>query len=118
MRDFKKLFIWQLGMEIVDKVYDVVGSLPTDERYGMRSQMTRSAISIPSNIAEGSAKKSAKEYRRYLEISMGSAFELETHSLVVQRRGWVKDTLIVELLDKIKSEQMMLTKFIEKVDGN
>ncbi len=118
MRDFKKLMIWQLGMEIVDKVYDVVGSLPSDERYGLRSQMTRCAISIPSNIAEGSAKKSAKDYGRYLENSMGSAFELETHSLVVQRRGWVMDALIVELLDKIKSEQKMLTKFIEKVDGN
>jgi four helix bundle protein len=118
MRDFKKLMIWQLGMEIVDKVYDVVSSLPADERYGMRSQMTRSAISIPSNIAEGSAKKSERDYRRYVEISLGSAFELETHSLVVQRRGWVKDDLILELLDKVKSEQKMLTKFIEKIEGN
>jgi four helix bundle protein len=118
MRDFKKLMIWQLGMEIVDKVYDVVGSLPPDERYGMRSQMTRCAISIPSNIAEGSAKKSEKDYRRYVEISLGSAFELETQSMVVQRRGWVKEALIAELLEKVKTEQKMLTKFIEKVDGN
>jgi four helix bundle protein len=50
MKDFKKLLIWQLGMEIIDKVYDIVPLLPQDERYGLRSQMTRSAVSIPSNI--------------------------------------------------------------------
>jgi four helix bundle protein len=55
MKDFKKLLIWQLGMEIVDSVYGIVPMLPQEERYGLRSQITRSAVSIPSNIAEGSA---------------------------------------------------------------
>ncbi len=110
--------IWQLGMETADKVYDVVGSLPPDEKYGIRSQLTRSAVSIPANIAEGSAKRSTKEYIKYLEISQGSAFEIETHSEIVQKRKWVKEELILELLEMIKREQKMLTKFIEKVDGN
>jgi four helix bundle protein len=115
MRDFKKLLIWQLGMDIVDKVYDITSSLPKEERFGMISQMTRSATSIPANIAEGSAKKSEKEYHRYAEISLGSAFELETHSLVVKRRRWVEEKLVDELLEMIKKEQRMLTKFIEKL---
>lgn len=114
MKDFKKLLIWQVGMEIVDKVYEVVSVLPAEEKYGMRSQMTRSAVSIPSNIAEGSAKTSQKDYARFLEISLGSVFELETHSLVVQRRQWVDETQMNELLELIKREQQMLQSFLKK----
>ncbi len=114
MKDFKKLLIWQMGMEIVDKVYEVVSVLPAEEKYGMRSQMTRSAVSIPSNIAEGSAKTSQKDYARFLEISLGSVFELETHSLVVQRRQWVDEKQMNELLELIKREQQMLQSFLKK----
>jgi len=117
MRDFKKLLIWQLGMEIVDKVYDLVPILPQEEKYGLRSQMTRSAVSIPSNIAEGSAKRSEKEYIKYIEISQGSAFELETHTLSVQRRNWVDEKLILELLEMVRRELKMIVKFIEKLEG-
>ncbi|GCC53206.1 diversity-generating retroelement protein bAvd family protein [Chryseotalea sanaruensis] len=103
-----------MGMEIVDKVYEVVSVLPAEEKYGMRSQMTRSAVSIPSNIAEGSAKTSQKDYARFLEISLGSVFELETHSLVVQRRQWVEEKQMNELLELIKREQQMLQSFLKK----
>ena len=107
--------IWQLGMDIVDKVYEIMPSLPTDERYGMRSQMTRCAVSIPGNIAEGSAKTSQKDYSRYSEISLGSAFELETHLLIIQRRTWAKEEKILELLVMINNEQKMLASFIDKL---
>ena len=117
MKDFKKLLIWQLGMEIVDKVYDVVPMLPKEERYGLRSQMTRSAISIPSNIAEGSAKRSTKEYIRYSEIALGSTFELETQTLAVQKRKWVDEKLISEMLEMVRREQKMIVGFIEKLEG-
>lgn len=117
MKDFKKLLIWPLGMDIVDKVYDIVPFLPQEERFGMRSQLARSATSIPGNIAEGSAKRSSKDYLRYIGISLGSAFELETHSLVVQRRKWVAEKLIQELLEMIVREQKMLTKFIERLES-
>jgi four helix bundle protein len=115
MTDFKKLLIWQQGMIIVDKVYDIIPYLPVEEKFGMRSQMTRSATAIPANIAEGSAKRSEKDYIRFVEISFGSAFELETHLLIVQKRKWVDDKMIVELLENIKTEQKMLAKFIDKV---
>lgn len=117
MRDFKKLQIWQLGMDIVNKVYDLVATLPKDERFGMIPQMTRSAISISANIAEGSAKRSAKDYLRYVGIAEGSAFELETHSLIVQQRKWTDEQLIEELLNMIRREQSMLSKFIEKLEA-
>ena len=108
MQDFKKLLIWQLGMEIVDKVYEIVPLLPSEEKYGMKSQMTRSGVSIPSNIAEGSAKRSIKEQIRYIEISQGSAFELETHAMVVQKRKWVEEKLMIELLEMVRREQKMI----------
>jgi four helix bundle protein len=107
----------QLGMEIVDKVYDIVPILPQEERYGLRSQMTRSAVSIPSNIAEGSAKRSTKEKIKYVEISFGSAFELKTQLLTVQRRKWAEDNLIDETIGMVRKEQSMISKFIEKLES-
>lgn len=118
MKDFKKLLIWQLGMEIVDKVYEIVPLLPSEEKYGMKSQMTRSGVSIPSNIAEGSAKRSVKEQIKYIEISQGSAFELETHALVVHNRQWIDERLIFELLEMVRREQKMIVKYIERVEGD
>lgn len=115
MRNFKKLLIWQVGMQVVDKVYDMVPLLPNEEKYGLRLQMTKSATSIPSNIAEGSAKRSQKDYLRFVEISLASSFELETHTLVVQNRKWVPAELISELLTLLEKEQKMISKFIEKL---
>jgi four helix bundle protein len=79
--------------------------------------MTRSAVSIPSNIAEGSAKKSVKEQVRFIEIALGSAFELETQALVVQKRKWVEDAVMNELIESVRREQRMISKFIEKLEG-
>ncbi|WP_139135180.1 four helix bundle protein [Roseivirga sp. 4D4] len=78
MRDFKKLKIWQSGIQLVEQVYQVTNTFPNAEKFGLTSQMTRAAVSIPSNIAEGGARNSQKEYKRFLEIALGSAFELET----------------------------------------
>lgn len=102
-------------MQIVDKVYDIVPFLPDEEKFGLRLQMTKSATSIPSNIAEGSAKRSQKDYLRFVEISLASLFELETHSLVVQNRGWTKPESISELLVLIEKEQKMISKFMDKL---
>jgi four helix bundle protein len=115
MRDFKKLPVWQKGIEIVDKLYSAAGYFPEEERYGLRSQSTRAAVSIPSNIADGSGKKSTREYIRYLETSLASAFELETHLIIVKQRGWFPTEKIEELLTLTTSEQKMTTKFIDKI---
>jgi four helix bundle protein len=80
--------------------------------------MTRSGVSIPSNIAEGSAKRSIKEQIRYIEISQGSAFELETHAMVVQKRKWVEEKLMIELLEMVRREQKMIVKYIERFEGD
>lgn len=115
MRNFKKLLIWQKGMQLVDKLYTAAVYFPDEERFGMRSQSTRAVVSIPSNIAEGSAKRSQKELLKYVEVSLGSSFELETHLLVIQNRRWFPKEVIDELLDLITEEQRMISKFMEKI---
>jgi four helix bundle protein len=115
VKDFKKLLIWQKGMDTVIEVYKAVSAFPAEEKFGLKSQVTRSAVSIPANIAEGSAKTSEKEYKYFLEIAMGSAFELETHFLIVQRLGWLKNEIIDGLLRMIAEVQKMLAAFIMKL---
>lgn len=103
-------------MDIVDNVYDMVPFLPSEEKFGMKSQITRSATAIPGNIAEGSAKRSQKDYGRFVEIALGSAFELETHLLIVEKRRWVEEKLINDLLLMLDEEQKMLQSFIRKLN--
>ena len=111
MRDFKKLRIWQKGFEIAIKAYNLTSSFPKSEQYGLVSQINRSAVSIISNIAEGSSRASDKDYRRFIEISIGSTFELETQILISQSISFGEPNLITELLEKIDEEQKMLFAF-------
>jgi four helix bundle protein len=117
MRDFKKLLIWQKAMEVVNAAYQAVEKFPNEERYGLRSQVTRSAVSIAANIAEGSAKSSQKEYKYYIEIALGSTYELETHILIVEKLGWLIDNEVKNILKLIEEEQRMLSSFIDKLKG-
>lgn len=117
MRDFKKLLIWKKAMEVVSAVYKSVEKFPKEERYGLRSQVTRSAVSIAANIAEGSAKSSQKEYKYYTEVALGSSYELETHMLIVEKLGWLLAEEVKEILGLIEEEQRMLSSFIDKLKG-
>ncbi len=115
MRDFKKLIIWQKAMEIVSAVYKAVDKFPTEERYGLRSQVTRSAVSIASNIAEGNAKSSEKEKKQYMERALGSAYELETQLLIIERLNWLDGNEAATMLKLMEEEQKMLATFINKL---
>jgi four helix bundle protein len=116
MRDFKKLKIWQNGIDLTGKVYQLMDRLPNREKYGLVSQMTRCAVSIPSNIAEGGARNSQKEYKRFLEIALGSAFELETQLIICQKMDWVKNDDFDSLMGLLIEEQKMLSGFIRKLN--
>ena len=98
MKDFKKLRIWQKGFEIAIKAYKLTSSFPKSELYGLTSQINRAAVSVISNIAEGSSRASDKDYRRFIEISIGSTFELETQILMSQAISFGERGLITELL--------------------
>ncbi len=78
VKDYKDLKVWQKGIEIVDKIYSITDHFPKDELYGLANQMRRSAISIPSNIAEGFVRNHLKEYIQFLYIPLGFCAELET----------------------------------------
>ena len=82
MKNFKELRIWQKGMDIAVNSIQLIKKFPQQEKFGLSSQVTRAAVSIPSNIAEGSSRSSEKEYSRFIEISLGSSFELETQLLI------------------------------------
>ncbi len=78
MSTYKKLLIWQKAMSLVTETYEITKQFPKEELFGLTSQIRRSAISIPSNIAEGYGRKSNKEYFRFLTISISSLFEFQT----------------------------------------
>jgi len=79
---FKELIVWQKSMDLTKKVYQLCKKLPSEEKFGFISQMQRCAISIPSNIAEGNKRSTAKDYVQFLRIASGSAAELETQLLL------------------------------------
>ena len=91
MHNFKKLDIWIKSMDLASEIYLLTNSFPSIERFGLISQMQRSAVSIPSNIAEGSGRFSDKELVRFLFISLGSASELETQLIISQRLEYINN---------------------------
>jgi four helix bundle protein len=90
MKHYKELIIWQRGIEIVKKVYELTKQFPAEEKYGIVSQITRAAVSIPANIAEGSSRNSDKDYARFLQLSLGSAFEVQTYLIIAKEMSWLK----------------------------
>jgi len=85
--NFKLLKIWQLGMEITEEIYKISSNFPTDERFGWVSQIRRCSVSVPSNIAEGSGRGTDKDFKHFLEIALGSVYELETQLILSERLG-------------------------------
>ena len=82
IHNFRELKIWQKSVSLCKLIYEVKADFPTEEKYGLRSQMQKCAISIPSNIAEGSGRVGKKEFQHFLSIANGSAFELETQLIL------------------------------------
>lgn len=115
IQDYKDLKVWQKGIGIVDKVYSITASFPKDELYALTSQMRRAAISIPSNIAEGFARKHTREYRQFLSISLGSCAEVDTQLIIAHRRNYIKKEKLDELSEAIDHEARMLSTLINKL---
>ena len=101
-RKHHSLLVWQEGMNIVELVYQITSTFPSSEKFGLISQMQRCAVSIPSNIAEGAARGSDKEFARFLKIARGSLSELETQLLISERLGFITNADVALLeVDKI-----------------
>lgn len=108
MHNFKELKVWQKGVDFAEKIMKTTNEFPTSERYGITSQMNRSAISIPSQIAEGCGRNSDKDLVRFLSISVGSAYELETQLIISNRMGYIDS---IEL-SALQSDCLELQKMI------
>lgn len=117
MRNFKELKIWQKGFEIAVDTYKVVETFPKTEKFSLAQQVTRAAVSIPSNIAEGSSRFSEKDYKRFIEISLGSSFELETQLLIAKAVNFGEKEIVENTLKKIDEEQKMLIAFSNKLSS-
>ena len=115
MRNFRNLEIWKEGIAIVKEVYRISDKLPKEEKYGLRSQITRAAISIPSNIAEGSSRDSEIEFKRFLEIVTGSLFELETQFIIINELGLINSDETKQLIALIVKEEKMIVGLINKI---
>ena len=116
MRNFKELRIWQKGIDIAVKTFRLTDTFPKEDKYGICQQMNKSGVSIPSNIAEGSSRKSEKDYARLIEISPGSSFELETQLIISEKLSKGDQTLLQNLKADISDQQKMLTGFQQKLN--
>jgi four helix bundle protein len=116
MKNFKQLKIWQKGFDIAASTFQFASTLPKEEKFGLSSQMTKAAVSIPSNIAEGSSRSSDKDYARFVEISLGSCFELETQLLIAQKVGLGNIQIQTQLLQDLDEEEKMLIAFKAKLN--
>ncbi len=116
-KSYKDLDIWKNGIDVVNSIYNVTKKFPKDEVFGLVIQMRRSAVSIPSNIAEGFARQYNREYKQFLYVALGSCSELETQVTVGAEQGYytaeVKDRLL-EQLDHESRMIMNMTKAVSK----
>lgn len=113
IKDFRELIVWQKSMELVKQTYNITNALPQDEKFSLVPQMRRSAISIPSNIAEGFERNSNKEFIHFLSIANGSKSELLTQIEICKMLGYIEDTqYITDICSEIGK---MLNSMIKKL---
>ncbi|MCW3126214.1 MAG: ribosomal protein [Bacteroidetes bacterium] len=116
MQDYTKLEIWKEAIEIGVLVYKLCEMFPKTEQFGLISQMQRAAVSISSNIAEGSSRRSKLDFIRFLEFSLGSCFEIESQLFLSEKIGLIKNPIQYEvLLSKLQAERKMIYIFIQRL---
>ena len=115
MRNFRNLEIWKKSIELVQKVYKLTKKYPDEEKFGLISQMQRASVSISSNIAEGCSRNSEIEFKRFLEIAIGSAFELETQLIIGNRLNYHSEVMQSEMIEDLHSLQKQTNSLITKI---
>ena len=108
MNNFEELGVWQKSMDLVTEIYKAVANFPVEEKYGLTSQIKRSAVSIPSNIAEGAGRNSNKEFIRFLAISTGSSYELQTQIILSEKLNLLEKEISKQLIERLREIQKMI----------
>ena len=115
---FRDLQIWQRGIALVERIYQTTVSFPKEEIYGLTSQIRRSAVSIPSNIAEGFGRGFKNEYKQFLFITIGSASELTTQLTIAGRLEYLSNKDADDLIDEVEQISKMTMALIKKLDAS
>ena len=118
MRTHKDLGVWKDGISFVTKIYKITSSFPKEELYGITSQIRRAAVSIPSNIAEGAARKSTNEFRQFLYIALSSAAELNTQFIISNNLGFLELDNTEKLNSELDSISRRLQGLIKSLNSN
>ena len=115
MHNFRNMQIWKDAMDLAQSIYEITERLPKMETYGIISQMMRAAVSVPSNIAEGSGR-SNKDFAHFLSIALGSLFELNTQIMLSERIGYIDNNESIVLQGKADKLQMMISGFKRRLE--
>jgi four helix bundle protein len=117
MNNFKNLIVWQKAVDLAVNVYKTTKEhFPTEERFGLVSQMTRSAVSIPSNIAEGAGRNTEPDFQRFLGIATGSSFELETQLIIAKKLEFLPEQKGMEIEEQLMEIQKMIFNLQKKLN--
>ncbi len=114
---YKKLDCWNLAIELVENIYNITSAFPVKEKFNLVSQINRSAVSIPSNIAEGSARQSDKEMIQFLYVALGSIAELETQLIISQKLGYTVQKDIYDKIINVRKLIIGLVKYLKSKKG-
>ena len=114
--DYRKLVVWQKAMDLVEESYKITKLLPKDESFGLASQIRRAAVSIPSNIAEGQARHTKKEFLNFLSIARGSKAELDTQIQICIRLSYLTQTQAQTALELCEEVGKMIFSIMQKLD--
>ena len=117
MFNFEKLDVWQKAIDFADLVYNHTRQFPADERFGLTNQMRRAAVSISSNIAEGTSRMSQTDFRRFVEIATGSVFEVISQAFVGRRQGLLADEAFATLYSSAEEVGRMLSGLRKSLSG-
>ncbi len=116
MKTHKDLEVWRESMELVTSIYQVTKTLPDDEKFGLISQLRRSSVSIPSNIAEGAVRSSQKDFIKFLYYALGSASELDTQLLITKNLQLIADETYIQITVRLESISKMLIGLIRSIE--
>lgn len=114
-RNFRDYKVWQDAVDYSEKIYSITADLPYFEKKGLCDQLRRAVVSISSNVAEGSAQPSDVHFAHFLDMALGSAYEVETQLIISKKLNYLSEEVFCELLNEVQSIEKQLSAFIRRV---
>jgi four helix bundle protein len=115
MHNFKELKFWQKSVDLSVSIYKTTATFPSEEKFGLVSQLRRASVSIASNIAEGTSRNGDKEFLHFLSLSTGSAYEVETQLIIANKLNYINEIELGELIVQLTEIQKMIFSFSKRI---